>query len=249
MGRIEKGESVKEELNQMKGEVVKEFRRKDSGHGKMTCSVLFFLFLFGFIGWILWIIASTGLVSIPLLSRFAYDIPVPVRIVTPGVPLETVAKEDVQTILTRRLQEGGGVLKETTVELVFTEASFTSTLQSLIEANGYAMVDANHVQIALEENGIVEAFFPLQNQAQKTALVAQFRFEFVNSGIVVKPQRIRLGSFVFPQLLSVFFTDTFIKPQLPALNDSLGQYAQIRSMTYQKGQLTIEGDFNVKVVR
>ena len=141
------------------------------------------------------------------------------------------------------------MLTDTSVVLVFSEASFTSTFQSLIEQNGYSIIDASKAQIVLEERGIVEAFLPFKQQAQKTALVAHLRFEFANGGIIVRPERMQLGSFVFPQLLSIFFTDTFVKPQLPALNASLGQYARIRSMAYQTGQLTIEGEFDVKVIR
>jgi hypothetical protein len=249
MGRIEKGENVKEEFQQMKGEVVKEIRRKEGGQAKLTCSVLFFLSLLMFVGWILWVIASTGLITIPLFTNLAYRDPAPERMVIPGVPLETIAKEHVQTVLTRRLQEGGGVLTNTSVELVFSEASFTSTFQSLLESSGYSLFQTDKAQIVLEERGIVEAFLPFAHQTQKTALVAHLRFEFASGGIVVKPERIQLGSFVFPRLLSIFFTDTFVKSQLPALNKSLGQYTQIRSMSYQTGQLTIEGDFDVKVIR
>ena len=239
---------MKEELSQMKGEVVKEIRKVENGRGKLTCSLLFLVFIFGLGGWFAWIYAATGLFNVPVFSLFAYEDPVPVHIVTPGTPLETVVKENLQTILVQRIQQGGGKLTDTSVTLTLNESSFTSTLQSSLEASGVDYFDTDRVQIAIIENGTFEVFLPLKDRAKQTAVVADIELEIVNGGIVVKTGKVRLGSYVFPRLLTEFFADTIIKPQLPALNSSLGQYAKIESVSYTEGQITVNGNFDVKVV-
>lgn len=248
MGRIEKDEHMKEELSQMKGEVVKEMRKVESGRGKLTCSLLFWAFVFGLGGWFAWICASTGLFNVPVFSRFAYEDPIPVRVVIAGSPLETVIQENLETILVRRIQQGGGKLTDTSVSLTLDESAFTSTLQSSLEASGMDYFDTDRVQIAILENGTFEIFLPLKDRAKQTALIVDVEFELINGGIGVKTKTTRLGSFVFPRILIDFFADTIIKPQLPALNSSLGQYAKIDSVSYTEGQITMNGDFDVKVV-
>ena len=91
MARIEKQASLEKQIQDVKP-------RKPW----FACLMIFFaVFLIG-AGFLAWTVASTGLVSIPVFTRFAYTQPVPVREVAPGVPVETVLREQIATSLIQR---------------------------------------------------------------------------------------------------------------------------------------------------
>ena len=57
---------------------------------KMCCGCLggLFVILVLIVGWVLWLVAATGITSVPLLSRAAYEEPKPLRVVKAGEALK-----------------------------------------------------------------------------------------------------------------------------------------------------------------
>ncbi len=245
MGRIEKTDHMKKEMTQMKGDVVREIKKIDKHRGRLTYALVFFLIVFGLMLWLTWIVAATGLFTVPILSRFAYVDPLPVREVTPGISLETVVQEQLQTTLVRRLQQGNGVLTDTSLSLMLSESSFTSTFQSSIENVVKHMFETNRVQMAIEENGTFELFLPIKDRSKQTAFVATVRVILDNGKIDVKTQNVRLGSYTLPKMLVEFFSDTVIEPQVSVLKNKLGNDVRINTITYATGRLTINGDIEL----
>lgn len=249
MGRIEKDGQVKEELAQMKGEVVKEIRKTDQKRGKGMCSLFFFLVVIGLIGWMLWCVAATGLVSLSFLTSLAYRDPEPSRQVLPGVPVETVVRETAQSTLTRRLQQGAGVLTDASMQVGLDESSLTSTLQTTLEEMGAGVFHVSESQIVIRETGVMEVFLPLRDRAKQTALLADVRVSAVQGQLDVHVERMRLGSYKFPTMLTEFVAATFVKPQMTKMNAEMGQYASVQDIHYREGSVALTGRVEVNVVR
>lgn len=239
---------MKEEFDAMKGEVVKEIRKTSDGRGRLTCSLVFLALVLGIVGWFAWTIASTGLFSVPMLSRVAYEEPHPIRDVKPGTPVETVVAEQLQTTLTRRLQQGNGTLTDTSVTLTLDEKSFTSSLQSSLESQEFdAIFESSKSQIVIEEDGTIELFFPFKDRSNKTAMVATMRLQMVDGVLGVETTKVKIGSYTFPNILIEFFNDIAIKPQLETFNKGLGQAHKITSIRYEEGTIVVDGVFEVEI--
>ncbi|KKW32189.1 MAG: hypothetical protein UY76_C0037G0002 [Candidatus Uhrbacteria bacterium GW2011_GWA2_52_8d] len=162
MVRVEKNAGLESRLDNVKGEVVREVRRRTrTSRPWLTCSLLLLFVLVGVGVWVAWFVAATGLLHVPVFTSLAYEAPAPIRGVTPGVPVETVLEETFTSTLTRRLYEGGGTLTNRSIQVQIQEASLTASLRSFLEEEGLEWIDSAGVQMAVEPGVGIELFVPL----------------------------------------------------------------------------------------
>ncbi len=250
MSRIEKDSQTKGEMVQMKEDVIKEVRKgKKGGSSKMTCSLIFLFALVVGVFFVLWIIASTGLVSIPLLSRVAYKPLEPTRIIYPGTPVDVVAQETFQTTIAYRLQEGGGEIKDKSISLKIREESLTATLRDTLSVSGLNFFDGANAQIAVLKNGHFEIFIPVTGINKESSVVLNLSAQIDDGNVVLEIGKMKLGSLTVPKALVSSLVGGAAKNELEILNKDLGSFMKIDSILYEKGQVEFAGSLTVEVVK
>lgn len=239
---------MKQELNQLKGEVIKEIATTRPKNRLANCSLLLFLVILCLVGFGVWSAAATGLLDVPLASRFAYHKPQPDRLVKPGVPLETLLEEQVKTTLTKRVYEGKWTLEDRTISVTIPETSLTSSLRTLIETGRSGLVDSRGAQVMVNEDGTFVFFLPVADSAKNTAVQLRMSIVLEKEGMIrLIPYQFTVGSFVIPKALTTFFLQPFIQSQLPQLNQALQTLITLTAVTYQQGAVTLNGLINVEV--
>lgn len=247
MSRIEKGSDTKDELQQLKGEVIKEISSQRKGRPWVACSLIALIFILGFLGAIAWGVAATGLVIVPGISSFAYQQPVPVRRVSPGVPMETVVDEYVQTTLAKRLQDGGGELKDRAISLRVSEASLTSSVRTLLSQEQDSFVGEDGSQITLDPDTGFTFFLPIKDAPSNTALQVSIFARAQDGTIELVPTQFRVGSLKVPTGLIAFFLQPFVHSKVASLQKALGSYIEIESLEYETGAVTVNGNLAVEI--
>ncbi|MFA4845524.1 MAG: hypothetical protein WC654_03125 [Patescibacteria group bacterium] len=248
MTRIEKHASVTQQLEEMEEKVVRQVRGNQRRKRPMLACSLFILFLVvSFFVWIGWVIAATGLVSIPLLTQIAYETPAPIRVVEPGVPVEVFVDEQLKSALTTRLQSGSGEIQDRSVTLTISEESFTATLRSLIDELGVAFLDGSGAQLALDPNSGIELFVPILNNPRASAIVVSLDVGVTDGNVSITPARLRVGSAGLPTFLLTGLLNPLLQTQVEKLNDSLTGYAQIHSVTLKEMEMTLIGELSVEI--
>lgn len=249
MSRIEKGLDTKEELKQMKGEVIKEISSQNRGKPWCACSLIFLFVILGIISAVIWGVSATGLVSVPGFSQFAYHEPSPERVVSPGVPMETLIDQQVKTTLTQRLQAGGGKLSDTSVTFSIDERSLTASLRSVLEQSGDQTIESTLAQVTVSPEKGFTFFLPFKEAVRKTALQISVNAHVRDGTLELQPQSLSIGSLRIPDVLTAFFIQPFIHGKLSELNTALGSYMELREITYEQERVIVKGNFSVQILQ
>ena len=192
--------------------------------GWRTRFVLFILCVFlVFVGYVVWIIASTGLVVIPVVSSWAYEKPQPTRFVGEGVPFGTIA-----------------VAQANNSFVSVPETTLTTELRDSIETNGQRFFDADRSQVAVIPNAGIELYLPVADNASGTAILALLELS-VESGVPkISVHSASVGSWNMPG----WMRDKLAGPAMQSLLDKLveqgGGSFPIESLRLEQGMLIIK---------
>lgn len=231
----------------MKGEVIKEISAGRKGKPWLACSFIFVLLLVSLVGAAAWGVAATGLIEVPGVSPLAYREPRPERIVEPGVPVERLVDEQVKATLAKRLQDGGGQLKDRSIELRLTERSLTASLRSLLEENQDANIDTSRVQVSVDPEIGFTFFLPIKGTTRETALQISVLPTLTDGVLELHPQGFRVGTLPVPNGLTAFFLRPFIHDKMTALNDMLGSFVEVERIEFGEGEATVYGHLAVEI--
>ena len=248
MSRIEKGADTKEQLQQMKGEVIKEIGSTKKFRPWMTCSLIFFLFVCFGIAAILWAVAATGLVVIPGVTTVAYREPQPSYEVTPGIPVETFVSEQIKTQLVQKLQTNGETLKDTSMSFTLPESSLTASLRTIIKETADSLFDHAHAQVSITKEQGFTLFLPLQNSNQHTAVQVSFKAEIVNGVIELMPESALIGSLPISGSLLTFLFQPFLQDRLQSLSQEIRSFVELDHIEYQDGSVQVVGKLSVTIL-
>lgn len=250
MARVEKNAPIEKQIGQVKEEVVREVKHRTRRHRPwLTCSLIILAIMMGVLVWVVWMIAATGLVRIPVFTSLAYEMPEPLREVKPGVPVEMVLEEQFTTTLTRRLYEGGGMLTNRTIETTITEESLTATLRTLLEESGIGWIDPLRSHVIIEPGQGVIIFLPLlkPNNGLQTAISAVFEISAADGVITVVPAHVVVGSARVQDILISVFLKPLLEAELAKVNDLVVGYASISSIGIYSGELVLQGELAVEI--
>lgn len=237
MSRIEKNQPVMEEMEEMKGEIMGAVKRKP-GRGRwyhyvMLAMVAGFLALFA---WAAWTLAATGLVTVPVLSRWAYDIPVPTRVVGEGVPFETVVQQQVAEEAMRRAYAGGAA---SDLALTISETTLTTELRDSLETSGQTFADPDGSQVAVLSGSGIELFLPLRDTDQQTAVKALLRVTVTDGVPKVTAETVSLGSWQ----VGAWLREGLVNPMLDGLLDTVVREVEgsvtVTSVREEEGSLIV----------
>lgn len=248
MSRVEKSEEPQSPSPYIKDEVVEElYDKKKKSNGRFSCLGIFLIGFILLIGFGAWQIAATGLVHIPLLSSFSFSNPKPIRVVEAGTSVEQLSETYFKTTLIKRLQAGGGTLKDRTVTLELPESALTATVQNELKKTTLTEIDAGHAQIAVLGGQELELFLPINMGNQKTALIVRIALVANNGMFDLKLLNVRLGSLHLPSALIGSWIQPFVNRELGSLNQALSSYMQVDSITTQGTSLNVSGTFTVQI--
>ncbi len=220
---------------------------KKKPHPLVTCAVIVFVLLGVVAAGIVWAIAATGLVTIPVFTRLAYEVPTPLRVVTPGVPIETYIQSEVSDTLMQRLYQGQGALEDTALEVSLSEQSFTASLRSLAEQAGEGLpFDFSLAQVALDPQKGAEIFLPIKNNPQQTALRLDVYATVQDGGIILDIKGASIGSLSLPLNVLNPLIHTVVEKNLESLYAELGSYVRLSEISYEDGLMILKGELAVE---
>ena len=252
MSRVEKQASLETQIQEVKKDVVQEVkRRKKFRKPWFACSLIFLVIILIGISYLAWMVASTGLVSIPFFTSFAYTQPFPLREVTPGVPVETVLREHVVSSVAKRFREGGRLLpvSNQTMEVVLSEASLTASIRSKLEESPLEGLEVSALQVNLEPNTGVEIFLPVEQSDLHTAVILFFDVVAKDGALALIPQKVFVGQFLVPDFLVKTFLTPMLEQRLVQLNQLITGFGDISSVDISSGELLIKGTVSLERLR
>ncbi len=249
MARIEKGQPAKQEIEELKAQVVNEVRRVR--RRKIPILAIFSLLLIASgVVWVMWMVAASGIVSVPLISRYAYPAPPkPTREVSSGEPLEGVLADEVNALLPERLQAGGGQLSDRSFDLALPESAITASLRAGLEKDPNTIFDASRVQVAVVEGEGLEIFLPLAQSAQETALVILVSLQIEDGHVVFDLPRVQFGQLVMPAWLSEVVMTAPLEQGISAFEAELERMVAITDIRAENGVLRLTGELQIEVMQ
>ncbi|MCR4314224.1 MAG: hypothetical protein NUV84_03190, partial [Candidatus Uhrbacteria bacterium] len=248
MTRMEKQAGIEKRLDEVKTEMTSEIRRRTRrSHPWLTCSLILLAVLVGVCVWGLWITAATGLVRVPVFTYLAYEVPVPTRSVTPGVPVEAVLKQAFTSTLTRRLYEGGGTLSNRLMSVQLEESSLTASWRSLLEEGNLDWIDVSGSGVVVDPDVGVEVFVPILGSELKTAITFTFDLSAQEGNLVVTPTKIQVGKARIPNFLIVLFLKPLLEAELAKLNAAMIGYTKISTIEIFPRAVSISGELSVEI--
>lgn len=239
MARIEKDVPIKQELDAVKGDVLKAVKKgSKSGNPLVTCLVLVLGAFVLFLGWFVWSVASTGLVSIPLFSSLAYRIPEPSHVVEAGTPLETLMQTELASVLSQAVLEG----RETgSISIDIPESALTASIRGAVSDAAEEQFTASRVQVAVLEDRGLEVFLPLANNDNQSAFTFRVKIGVEEDGLHAELQDVRLGRFRLPDWMTNAFIQPIVDSAVSEMNAQLETYATVEDITYHDGFVTLKG--------
>lgn len=247
MSRIEKQADIKQQLEQVKGEVVKQVKHSTRKRKPwLACGVLLFLSVMGLILWFVWNVAATGLVQVPVLSALAYKQPEPTRVVEPGLSAGAYMEEWFATHVTQQLIEGEGEFRNRSFTLELSESSLTTSARDLVSESQMDFIGSN-VQVALLEESLIELFVPITWNGQDSVVLANMELTVVDGMLSVQPDQIQVGSLRLPTFVIATFILPNVERELRDVNAQLGGYASISEIQTSEGVLTLKGEITAEV--
>ncbi len=248
MSRVEKTEESNTSLPKRNDEVVEglDDKKKKTRGRFFGCAFLFVSFLL--VGlFVAWQVAATGFVKIPVISSVAFSDPKPVHVVQGGISVEQLSESYFKTTIIKRLQAGGGELKDRTVELKLPETSLTTTLRNELSKSSFPFIDAKRAQIAVLDSQELEIYLPVLYKDQSTALSARIALRADQGSFGLDLLKVKIGSFEAPNALIASLIQPFVNRELVSLNQALSSYMQVNSIVTRDGFLDVAGTFTVQV--
>lgn len=207
---------------------------------KFTCCLIILLPILVVILLVVWAVLSTGLWSIPGVSKIVYTPPSPERIVEPGASVESEILKSLgqsleQVIRSKSLNEP--------ITLTLGEKSLTQSLQTSLknQTTVSPFIDKG-AQVAVAADGL-HLFLPFMSGASGStpnALEVTLFPEVVDGQIVVKAQDVSVGSLPIPDLAMNQLVDRFVTPQLESINAEVARYGSVKSFSFTEGVMTVE---------
>lgn len=190
----------------MKGDILKAVHKgKPRLLGFWSCAVLLLVVILPIGGFVAWTAAATGLVAVPVLSSWAYEVPAPSRSVAAGLSLEAYLKS--------------GSFKGNFADIP--ETTMTALVRDTLSTDGQTWFDERKSQIAKNEDGGVELYLPLRDNAQRSALVAHLDVSLDQGKIAVVVSDVALGSWKVPAWIVSSVIVPAIAPTIASINADL----------------------------
>ena len=192
------------------------------GKNILTCASYAIGVLIVLVALIGFLIAKSGLFSVPLFSRF-YHGPTPVRTVN-AAPMSVDA---FRTLIGARFYADELKEKKTSYTIRVTEHELTSVIQSVVPRS----------QIVIQESGL-EFFGRTLSGFVHADVLVRLRPSILDKGIHVEPTEIRVGDYALPVSFAYQAVEYFFHTDLHAFNVGLGE-TRVHDIRLHDGYLEI----------
>ena len=247
MSRIEKTDDTSLTVPAVEqNEVIQDLTKKRPRRRGSCLTIIAVFFVLVVVG-LGWMIASTGLLRVPILSSIAFRTPVPTRHVSPGLPAEKFAASYFASTVAKRLQEGGGEFIDRTITLQVPESSLTATLQNALRGSSASFLDVNSAQIVVLPNEELELFIPVRTDAGLTALTARVSLVADQGKFNLSLKDVLVGSVDIPGYIVASSLQPFVNRELASLNQALSSYMHVDSLRTLNGALIATGSLTVQI--
>ena len=221
MSRIEKELPVAEEPE----------RKETRSRGKRSCALVLLVAVLLGAFWAAWAVASTGLVSVPVLTGLAYHKPEPSVSVEPGVPFEA--------FLSARLLEPGKN-PDDSFSLSIPESTLTASVRDALSSSGQTIFDDRKAQASVTAARGVELYLPLQGNARETAAVVRLRVSAKDGALVVSVEDASVGSWAVWGVIQSAILEPAVSAGLERANQSVADAGvSLTDVSEQDGFLTV----------
>lgn len=222
--------------------------KKKKFNWKLSCLGLFFLSLVLVAALIVWLLAAAGLITVPVVSGLVYKSPQPSRTIASGIPVETLLTERFNSLITERLQEGGGNLQDRAVTVTLPESALTTSLKTVLQTNNLNWLKSELAQVAINEKQGLEIYLPLANSSNNNAIILTAVLSSENKQLSLSEITVKIGCVTLPTWFSQGALVPLLQSGLVALNQELGRYAAIEAVDYQNGQVLLSGTLIVEIL-
>jgi hypothetical protein len=199
---------------------------------KLTCLFLFLFFIlsFGFIA--LAALARTGILEVPILSKFFYQIPKPTHQVE-------ISQEDLS-----KFQNGLQIVNDgNQATLIITEKELTYILRQVLSSGQYPEF-ANNLQATISNDEI--EIFGLMTKSLKINLTMRVKPEVLDGKPNFKIIEFKAGNLSLPPAAISWLPKSLLSDKLIKLNDNLSQFGRIDRIELASGQMTVVGKIDLK---
>lgn len=215
--------------NDIRQEIAGQQKKKKCGKC-IGCGLAFLIIVVAPIVYILFLLAKSGLVNVPLLSRFFYKPLTPIRVVSVSKPIN---QNDLSVGKTAYNPKNG------TASIVINEADLTSLVNGIVkQQNAPDFLNGAKIQVAIDENN-TEVFVSKSMGGSLSTVKINLLPILRNGQLVIDIDAVLIGEVLMPKR----FNDAVVKPVINgALADfmvNINKIGQIQSLNVELGQLRL----------
>ena len=208
---------------ELKEELLQEIKGDENRRGRwrcLGCSALFLCVILAPVIALSTVLAKTGLVNVPLLSRWFYRPESPRRVV--------VANPSGGGEIDAMLRQRSTVNPQTKLVTVrLTEADLTALLQKKVV--GQVVIDPDALEI----------FTSTRQNGREITVIAIFQPTVVDKKLMLNLRRVDVGDVVVPQFISRGVIDGFLRNELATVETSVAGLGQLEQLQMSQGTLTV----------
>jgi hypothetical protein len=247
--RVEKNQEIKEELQQTKKELSAQISKDTrKSHPYLACLLVVIIGIIIFAAWAASFVAKTGFVEIPVFTSVFYEKPEPTRYVVATTPVEETAADQLTALVNQKLLGGQGLGIDRDITIDLTEGSFTASSRMLL-ATVDKVIDPTKAQVAVVHPDRLEIFVPMKNNKLESAFTVSFLPSITVDGLLgVEIGDVYVGSAKIPNWLVGFFANRVLHMVVNDLNQGLGKYVSLQSLSVEDGFVNLHGILTVEII-
>ena len=208
--------------------------------GCFSCGVIFAVVMIVIFFWGLWVVAATGLVEIPLMTRFAFTPPQPshtVEIVSasPEAWIEREVLNQVSYRLTSSIKPFDSEVSLTVPEGILTNLLRSSSV--LIEDENVAIAPGEGQVAVVDEE--LEIFVPIKNT--ETAITLALVPSIENDELSILVESLYIGSLHIPKFIVKYLVNSALELGTDKISESIDNLITMSELRVTEKGLLIRG--------
>lgn len=193
-----------------------------------------------------WVVAATGLVTVPVISSLAYRPVQPMHQVKAGVSVAQTVQSTLPTLITKKYQATGGRQTVFDVSIQIPESALTRTIQDGLEKNAIEIIDTKGTQIAVGEGQMLELYVPIKRNGNTTPLLVTMHLVQDQGVFDLSIDHAVLGSMPLPAMWIGALTESAVTEQLTYLNKAISTYMSVHTLETKDAALVITGEVHLQ---
>lgn len=182
-----------------------------------------------------WVLASTGLVNVPVLTGLAYRKPEPSAVVEPGVPFEAFLSVRLLEPDSLGAQDAAGPFV-----LSIPESTLTASVRDALSSSGQTFFDDRTAQASVTAARGVELYLPLVDNARETAVLVRLHVSAKDGALAVSVEDASVGSWAVWGAMRSGILEPAISAGLDRANQAVADAGvSVTDVLEQDGFLTV----------